>query len=188
MSAADSLFIPRKIWTRAEADRLSAVGLSLELVNGELIDHMGKKPPHVYWKNVLFDWLAEQFGSGYARAEDPIDVAPQDNPTSEPEPDLIVTVQSIRVTRGSNPEPDDLRLVVEVSDSTFDYDRTVKASLYARAGIREYWIVDVRIAEAPRLLIHLEPRDGSYRKFSAHTHEVQIPVFDGRRLCLQSLL
>ena len=138
MSAAKHLIIPRKIWTRAEVNRLSWDGLNLELVNGELIDHMGKKPPHNYWKTTLGDWLREQFGIGFVRSEDPIDVAPEDNPTSEPEPDVFVTYQPIQETRGVNPKPEDLRLVVEVSDSTFEYDRTIKAALYDRAGNRVY--------------------------------------------------
>jgi Uma2 family endonuclease len=144
MSATESIVIPRKIWTRIEVDRLLLNGLSLELVNGELLDRMGKKPPHVYWKTILGGWLREMFGDEYVRSEDPIDVAPEDNPTSEPEPDLIVTYQSIHVTHGINPKPADLRLVVEVSDATYEYDTNIKAQLYARAGICEFWVLDVR--------------------------------------------
>ena len=76
-----------------------------------------------------------QFDDDYVRSESPIDVAPDDNPTSEPEPDLVVTFRSRRELRY---EPKDVVLVVEVSDSTYDYDRTVKAALYAGAGIAEY--------------------------------------------------
>ena len=186
MSAADQIAIPRKVWTRAEVDRLSLDDLHLELVNGELIDRMGKKPPHVYWKSNLRDWLIEQFGAKYVRTEDPIDVAPEDNPTSEPEPDIVVTNQSRKVTRGANPKPEDLRLVVEVSDSTYDYDRTIKAALYARAGIQEYWVVDVRIPDAPRLVVHREPKAGSYST-TAFSHTDNIPV-NGITLCLNDLL
>ena len=60
---------------------------------------------------------------------------------SEPEPDLIVT---------SSPDPKDYvsgvaraLLVIEVADSSLDYDRTIKAQLYAEAGIPEYWIVNL---------------------------------------------
>ena len=185
MSAAD---IPRKIWTRAEADLLPSDSLSLELVNGELIDRMGKKPPHVYWKNILQEWLVANFGFGHVRSEDPIDVAPEDNPTSEPEPDLIVTYRSLKETRGANPSPEDLRLLVEVSDQTYTYDKTVKAALYARAGIIEYWIMDIRTASAPRLLIHLEPREGRYHRVTAYNHESSVEVLNGLQLKLSSLV
>ncbi|MFL6452324.1 MAG: Uma2 family endonuclease [Bryobacteraceae bacterium] len=187
MSAAEPLFIPRKVWTRAEVERLSLDGLSLELVNGELIDRMGKKPPHVYWKGELRDWLIANFGGECVRSEDPIDVAPEDNPTSEPEPDLMVTYQSRRELRNSNPKPEDLRLVVEISDSTYDFDMKVKAALYARGGIREYWVVDVRVPDAPRLIVHLDPKDGQYSSF-AYPHDEDVTVMQGLTLCLKHLM
>lgn len=168
--------------------RLSLPDLKLELVNGELIDRMGKKPPHVYWKTILGDWLREQFGAGYVRSEDPIDVAPTDNTTSEPEPDLIVTYHSIQDTRGINPKPEDLRLVVEVSDSTYEYDRTIKAALYARAGIREYWVIDLRDLDAPRLIVHLEPNEGGWNQRFTYGHEENITVMQGLTLRLKDLM
>lgn len=187
MSAAEPLVIPRKVWTRAEVNRLSLDGLSLELVNGELIDRMGKKPPHVYWKTILGNWLREHFGEDFVRSEDPIDVAPADNPTSEPEPDLIVTYKPIQLTRGMNPKPEDLRLVAEISDSTYDYDRTIKAALYARAAIRDYWIVDVRNADAPRLLVHRDPKAGIYQAVT-YGHDEDVTVMEGLTLRLKNLM
>lgn len=168
-------------------NRLSADGLSLELVNGELIDRMGKKPPHVYWQTLLQSWLLSVFGDEYVRFEAPIDVAPEDNPTSEPEPDLIVTATSVRANRGANPKPEDLRLVVEIADTTFWYDRNVKASLYARAGIREYWVVDVRNGEEPQLIVHLEPVNGVYNRVLIYSADQELSVLDGLTLCLKLL-
>ena len=127
------------------------------------------------------------FGGECVRSEDPIDVAPEDNPASEPEPDLIVTYQSRRELRNSNPKPEDLRLVVEVSDTTYDYDRTIKAALYARAAIREYWAVDVRDVNAPRLIVHLNPKDSGYRCFS-HSHDEDITVLQGLTPRLKHLM
>lgn len=115
MSVAEPI-IPRKIWTRADVDLLPPEAFSLELINGELIDRMGKKPPHIFWKNRLQKWLVSQFGFDWVRSEDPIDVAPEDNPINEPEPDLAVTHMSINETRGKNPKPTDTRLIVEISD------------------------------------------------------------------------
>ncbi len=188
MSAAD-IYLPRKLWTRADVEKIDpAMAETLELIKGELIDRMGKKPPHVLWKMRLAKWLRQQFGEDCVRTEDPIDVAPEDNPTNEPEPDIAVTDQPISVTGGINPKPADLRLVVEVSDTTYQLDRKVKADLYARAGIREYWIVDVRVPGTPRLLIHREPQTGSYRVVNTYPLAATIEVLDGKRLCLQHLL
>jgi len=79
-------------------------------------------------------WLAEVFGKSFVNAEAPIDVSPEDNPSSEPEPGLSVLNRD-RSSFSRNPQPEDLSLVVEISDSTLAFDLTVKAGLYERAGI-----------------------------------------------------
>src|SRR5260370_791085 len=85
---------PRKRWTRAELDALASTGLfdqqRLELIEGELINKMGKLPPHVNSLVLLMKWLTGVFGWGFLYPEAPIDVAPEDNPTNEPQPDLVV--------------------------------------------------------------------------------------------------
>jgi Uma2 family endonuclease len=63
---------------------------------------------------------------------------------SEPEPDFALIDRASYAGKPRNPEEEDIRLIVEVSDSTLDYDRTVKAKLYALAGLREYWIVNLK--------------------------------------------
>ena len=90
--------------------------------------------------------------------EVPIDVAPQDNDSNESEPDATVLTRDFR-TFAANPQPADLQLVVEVSDSTLTIDLTAKARLYARAGIVEYWVIDIR---GRRLIVHRGPREGVY--------------------------
>ncbi len=110
------------------------------------------------------------FGEQFVNPEAPIDVAPEDNPTNEPEPDLVVLASPSREFQDANPRPGDLRLVVEISDSTLGFDLTTKAELYARAGIVEYWVIDVA---ARRLVVHLEtahrdPREGLYRSITAY--------------------
>jgi Uma2 family endonuclease len=173
--------IHRKVWTREEVHLLTseAFSLELELVNGEVIDKsLGKTPPHNFWKTVLGDWLSENIGAQYVRTGDPIDVAPEDHRTSEPQPDLAVTseFESIHV----NQKPEDLRLVVEVSDvATYDFDTKIKADLYARAGIWAYWVVDVRVPDAPRLIVHLEPKKGQYTAVVAFDQDEDVTVLQG---------
>jgi Uma2 family endonuclease len=160
---------PRKLWTRAECVALEASGLwdqqRLELVHGELISKMGKKRPHVNALVAVQAWLVRTFGAKFVNPEAPIDVAPEDNPTNEPEPDLVVLSRPSREFQDANPRPADLRLVVEISDSTLGFDLTTKAELYARAEIVEYWVVDVA---ARRLIVHREPREGLYRSVTAY--------------------
>jgi Uma2 family endonuclease len=113
-------------------------------------------------------WLVRTFGEQFVNPEAPIDVAPEDNPTNEPEPDLVVLAKPSLEYWERNPRPSDLRLVVEISDSTLGFDLTAKAELYARAGIIEYWVVDVA---ARRLIVHRDPRAGLYRLVTAYAEQ-----------------
>jgi Uma2 family endonuclease len=80
------------------------------------------------------------WGEGYeVRAQGPLSIGKD----SEPEPDVLVVSGSSQDYDHRAPTPEDVKLLVEVSDSTLTYDRGVKASLYAEAGIAEYWIVNL---------------------------------------------
>jgi Uma2 family endonuclease len=161
---------PRKRWTRAECAAFEATGLwdqqRLELVEGELINKMGKNRPHTVTLIVVRDWLIAVFGGQHVETETSIDVAPQDNPTSEPQPDIIVLARPSREFPKNNPQPTDLRLVVEISDSTVGFDLKTKSALYARAGIIDYWVFDI---PARRLIVHRDVHQGMFRSITAYS-------------------
>jgi Uma2 family endonuclease len=166
----------RKRWTRSECAALEAMGVfdqqHLELIEGELIDKMGKNRPHVETLAWLFTWLVQVFGVRFVNSEAPIDVAPEDNPTNEPQPDLIVlSPADSPALRSAAPQPQDLRLVVELADTTLAFDLTVKAALYARAGIVEYWVLDV---QGRRLVVHRDPQAGQYRSIVAYGEQESV--------------
>jgi Uma2 family endonuclease len=159
---------PRKRWTRAECTLLEESGLwdgqHFELIEGELYNKMGKGRPHTIALKFLRGWLVRVFGEEFIDTETSIDVASEDNLTSEPEPDIIV------LTRPTpkflvNPTPADIRLLVEVSDTTIRFDRKTKALLYARGGIGEYWVVDVN---ARNLVLHRNPVAGVYQSVKTY--------------------
>jgi Uma2 family endonuclease len=159
---------PCKRWTRSECVTLEQSGLldqqHVELIEGELISKIGKKRPHVNALTLMHAGLTQVFGARFVNSEAPIDVAPEDNPTNEPEPDLIVLKDdSSRFT--SNPRAEDLRLLVEIADSSLNFDLTVKAGLYARAGVSEYWVLDVA---GRRLAVHRNPQSGAYRNIAVY--------------------
>jgi Uma2 family endonuclease len=107
-------------------------------------------------------------------AEAPIDVNPEDNPSNEPEPDLIVLNRDCATFVSGNPQPRDINLLIEISDSTLNFDLTVKAALYARAGIVEYWVLDVA---GRRLFSHRNPAGGRYVSVTIyHEHELVAPL------------
>ena len=77
---------------------------------------------------------------------------------SEPQPDLAL-LERKRVYASRLPRPDEVLLVVEVADTTMNFDRRVKIPLYAEAGMREYWIVN--LAEES-LDVYRQPGSGGY--------------------------
>src|SRR5439155_17942404 len=84
---------------------------------------------------------------------------------SEPEPDLALLQPRADYYAAAHPGPDDVLLIVEVADSSVVYDRTVKTPLYARAGIREFWLVDL---ERQQVEVSREPAAGSYHAAQVH--------------------
>jgi Uma2 family endonuclease len=173
---------PRKRWTRAECEMLESYGLldheRLELVEGELINKMGKKRPHSNAERFMFGWFLQVFGFKFILNEEPIDVAAPDNPINEPEPDIVVLNREFPTFVSSNPGPGDIRLLVEVAHSSLTFDLTTKAALYARAGIVEYWVLDV---ETRRLHVHRNPVSGdSFGKYQTilayEQHESVAPL------------
>src|SRR5262249_49853880 len=93
-TAPEPLVPPRKRWTREECSAMEKAGLidlaRYELIEGELIQRMGKNHPHNRALCSLPNWLRRVFGMDFVMQEPSIDVAPEDNPTSEPEPDVVV--------------------------------------------------------------------------------------------------
>lgn len=79
---------------------------------------------------------------------------------SEPQPDIALLRPRADTYATSNPRPADVLLVVEVADTSLDYDRGDKALLYARAGIPELWIANL---SANRLEVYREPGPDGYR-------------------------
>ncbi len=162
--------VPHKLWTREECAVLERSGLvdleRYELIEGELVQKMGKNHPHTRALRLLMSWLEDVFGRDYCLQESAIDLRPEDNPTSEPEPDAIVlSMPFLALT--ARPRPGELRLAAEVSSSTLNYDLVTKRKLYAQSGIVEYWVLDL---EGRRLVVHRDPlgkRYGSVQVYAA---------------------
>jgi Uma2 family endonuclease len=120
---------------------------------------------------LLLGWLIQVFGALFVNHEAPIDVAPEDNPTSEPVPDAIVLKRKFTRFGLARPQPGDLDLVIEIADTSLAFDLTVKAALYARAGIAEYWVLDV---PGRRLIVHRDPENGQYGSVTAYNEQESV--------------
>ena len=88
---------------------------------------------------------------------------------SEPEPDVVLLRPRTDFYASGHPGPADILLIVEIADSSLDYDRDVKAPLYARFGVHEYWLVDLN---EERLSCYSEPEGGAYQAIQ-HYHRGQ---------------
>ena len=116
-------------------------------------------------------WLIGVFGLRRVNPEAPIDVAPEDNPSNEPEPDLIVLKRDLSEFRDRQPQPQDLDLLVELSDTTLGFDLTAKAALYARGGIVEYSVLDVT---GRRRIVDRDPQASRYLSVIAYNEQERV--------------
>src|SRR5580658_9219799 len=170
----------RKRFTQEEVEALAATGVfagqRYELIDGDLIDKMGQNPPHVTAIQLLLKWLASLFEVDMIRVQHPVEAAPGDRERSLPEPDIAVLRERSIEHHNRHPRGDEMRLVIEVSDTTAAFDRSRKATLYARAGVPEYWVLDLN---ARMLVVHREPDGTQYRQAFLHAPEEAVS-FPGR--------
>lgn len=129
-------------WTRAEYDRLVELGVfggePLELVDGQLVVAEPQGAYHVAAVGVAADALRAALPSGWTvRIQAPVALDAE----SEPEPDLAVVPGRPADYRAVHPARP--ILVVEVAHTSLDFDRRHKGSLYARAGLPDFWIVNL---------------------------------------------
>ncbi len=129
----------------------------IELINGEIIEmspinhnHAGhvKRINHLFHKLPGFNFIIS--------IQDPIKISN----TSEPEPDIAILKPSPDFYTTSHPTPKDILLIIEVADSSLEYDREVKLPIYANAGIPEYWIVNLQDA---RIEVYKKPGKDDYK-------------------------
>src|SRR5262245_60685204 len=149
---------PRPLrWTRAEFHRFGDMGVfegrRAMLIDGVILEEGPMNPPHAITLELVEQAIRTAFGSGWRfRSQSPL-VLGQD---TDPEPDLAVIAGA---PRGSSGHPTTADLVIEVADSSFDFDTNEKRLLYARADIRDYWVVDIN---ARRMLVYRDPQAGDY--------------------------
>jgi Uma2 family endonuclease len=123
------------------------------LIDGVILEEGPMNPPHALTLELVEETLRAAFGTGWRfRSQSPL-VLGQD---LDPEPDFAVIAGT---TRGTSGHPTTAELVIEVADSSLDFDTNQKRLIYARAAIREYWVVDVN---GRRLLVYRDPQAGDY--------------------------
>jgi len=149
-------------WTRVEYDRLIALGVfapneRLELLDGLLVVREPQGSRHSAAIRRLTAVLRDALGATW-QIDSQLPIALDDD--SEPEPDISVVPQDPRAYTDAHPTH--AVLIAEIAESSYRTDRELKAALYARAGISDYWIVDV-VHDA--IEVHREPKTSAEAPF-----------------------
>ncbi len=166
--------VTAKRFSIAEYHRLGELGFfapdeRVELIRGEIIKMAAKGRLHSVCNSTLFGELYTLLAKrAIVRGQEPIILSAD----SEPEPDVAIARNRSDNYLSSHPEPADILLVIEVSDSTLKYDQKTKLSLYAEAGISNYWIfnlVDIQLE------MHSEPYQKIQGDFSYQLQRIVLP-------------
>jgi Uma2 family endonuclease len=127
-----------------------------ELRDGQIFEMSPSNPPH----DGTIEGLTPLFVSLYSEVAGiriQLSLAIPDRNARLPDVAIVRRREASRTK--SHPEPHDVYLIVEVSDSTIKPDMEGKALIYAKAGIKEYWIIDI---QSDRLIVHRKPTSSGY--------------------------
>ena len=173
VTAQTKLIEPKSyLWTIGEYNQMAELGFfdgkRVELIEGEVIEMSAMGRPHVIALNKTADLLKSIFMQGwFVQTQAPVQL----NKRSEPEPDIAVIQGNMEDYLTEHPTT--AGLIVEVADRTLRYDCTLKASLYAKAGIQDYWVLNLK---KHQLEIFRRPIPDSEAKhgFSYGDHHISI--------------
>ena len=169
-SAAPRAGFPRQApITLAMYDRMIAAGVfdpaeahRVELIGGELhmMSPIGDRHADAVDWLVRWSTLAIDRQSLLVRVQNPLSI-----PGSESAPQPDIAWVTLRRYADRRPLPEEVSLLIEVADTSLEFDTTAKAALYAAAGIADYWVVDL-VSRA--VIVFREPRSGGYESRSTH--------------------
>ena len=175
-------------WTRREFERLYERGVlgsddRVELIEGELLVVSPEGPYHSASLGEAHRALIRAFGKRYAvRPQNPLTI----DEYSLPEPDLLVVPGRPMDYRDEHPGPSVAVLCVEIANSSREFDLGRKLRLYARAGVPEYWVVDLL---EQCIHVHRLPARSGYRKSFLRTRGASIrPLRAARSVRVDDIL
>jgi Uma2 family endonuclease len=135
-------------WTIEQYHKLVNAGMlsdrRVELLIGDIIEMAPEGMPHAVYCGDAVDYLKQLMGDrAKVREAHPITL-PND---SEPEPDIAVVKLAQNRYLDHHPYPKDIYWLIEYADSTLTTHLNIKQQIYAKAGILEYWIVNLQVSE-----------------------------------------
>jgi Uma2 family endonuclease len=130
----------------------------VELIQGEVFEMSPIGSSHAACVDRLNAVLHRKAGQiAIVRVQSPIRISD----FSEPQPDVALLKPRKDFYSRSHPTPADVLLVIEVADTSVEYDRNLKLPLYAQAGIPEAWLVNL---PKETVEVHTQPKAGKYQK------------------------
>ncbi len=170
MIAEPEAQIAPRLFTVQEYHQMAEAGVlheddRIELIHGKIIQMSPIGRNHAAIVRRLANFLIPQLASqAIVDVQNPVRI----NEHSEPEPDIMVLPFRDDYYAESGVTPQDVLLLIEVSDSTLRYDRNTKIPLYATAGIPEVWIVNV---DKQQLEVYLQPSEDRYQSMTTLNRE-----------------
>jgi Uma2 family endonuclease len=168
--------IARRLFTVTDYHKMAEAGIlneddRVELIEGEIVEmspigfrHLAQ----VDHLNVLF--MRGLLDKAIVRVQGSVRL----NIHSEPQPDLVLLRWRADFYKNTAAGPEDILLIVEVADSSLAYDRDVKAPLYARAGVAEFWLIDLN---AESIDVYRGPAPDGFREmFKAQGNDPLSPL------------
>ena len=158
-------------------------GKRLELIDGEIVFMMPPGPEHAGYTDRTDRKIRKALPSElYVRCQHPIRI----NRYNEPQPDLAIVKARSDDYILSHPAPDDVLLIIEISDSSLNQDLEIKRRMYAKAEIAEHWVLDIQGRE---LHVFLKPWDGDYteQRTCRGEDEVQCALIPDLKLAVSEL-
>ena len=159
---AMSVQIVKRQFNVTEYNRMAETGIlseddRVELIEGEIVEMSPIGSRHAACVRRLDALFNRRLGGMVqVSAQNPILL----DDYSEPEPDIALLKPRSDFYAEAHPLPSEVLLVVEVADTSVEYDRQVKAPLYARAGIPEMWLVNL---PEEMILVYTQPENGAYQ-------------------------
>jgi Uma2 family endonuclease len=142
----------------------------IELLDGLLVKKMPQKPPHVWTVESIDKSLTRLLPPGwFTRQEKPVRIPDFD----EPEPDVSVVKGTRDDYLEGHPEPPNLALLVEVSDSSLDRDRGEKRFAYAKGRVACYWIVNLVDRQVE---VYTDPAATGYQSSQVFQAGDEVPI------------
>jgi Uma2 family endonuclease len=154
--------VDRRRFTADEYQRMGEAGIlgeddRVELIDGEIVTMSPVGSPTSSAVDRVTQRLVLRLGErAIVRVQGPVRL----DAFTEPQPDITILRPRDDFYRAGHPHPADVLLVIEVVETSLRYDRDVKAPLYARAGIVEYWLADLT---GNTVTCHASPQQGMFR-------------------------